>query len=212
MIEFFEKYSTAMFALSGVVVGALIPAIFNLFSITKETKLRLIEKVLNKKLEAHEHLITVANQMRTMVALGGPDQDGELKRTPALMETQENFSNFLVDYTVMQTKCDRWFNSKLKREMSLFLDYLVNLRDACREADEINLKEAGSIIRNDFIEFSSRLEDVAHEYFNNDLLRLSYKTDRKWHKHPKEKTLAELNKTVFFQRKQEIINILQGKT
>ena len=139
--------------------------------------------------------------MRTMVALGGPDHKGELKRTPALMETQESFQNFLIDYTVMQTKCDRWLTSKVKREISLFLDYLVNLRDACRQYEELNMQEAGSIIRDDFVQFSSRIETVAHEYVNNDLMRLSHKTDRDWHKYPIDITNKKLNETIFFQNK-----------
>jgi len=187
MAEFFTKYDTALFALSGVLLGALITGAIDYFSKTKETKLRLAEKLLDKKLQAHEHLITVASQIRTMVLLGGADADGELKRTPYIMESQNNMENFMVEFTKMQTESDRWLSSKLKREMSLFLDYFVNLNELCRNAEDESLQEAGSIIRNDFIDFSARLEDVAHEYFNNDLMQLKFKTDRDWHKYPKEK-------------------------
>ncbi len=65
MAEFFNNNASAVFALLGVLVTGLVSSL----SITKEAKLRLVEKILDKKLKAHEHVITIANQMRTMVAL-----------------------------------------------------------------------------------------------------------------------------------------------
>ncbi len=146
-----------------------------------------------------------------MVLLGGADDEGELKRTPSIMESKENMDNFTLDFTVMQIKSDRWLSAKLKREMSLFLDYFVNLKELCRGAKDQNMQEAGVLIRNDFLDFSARLEELAHEYFNSDLMRLKYKTDQSWHKYPVETTHKKLDETILFQRKSKIYEILHNK-
>lgn len=212
MTEFLFENASAVFALIGVLSGAVTTGLINYLLTKKETKLRIIEKLLDKKLEANENLIDIANLIRTMVLLGGVDHNKTLKRSPLIMQSRKNMDDFLLKFTSVQNKADRWLSAPVKREVSLFLDYFINLNELSRDSSEAALREAGVLIRDDFIDFAQRLENSAHDFFNNDLLKLKYKMDRDWHKYQKEKTLDELGETEFFKHKQKIIEVLSGNT
>lgn len=212
MAEFLISNASAVFALIGALSGAIVTGVINFSLKKRETKLRITEKLLDKKLEAHETLIEITNVIRSMVLLSGKDHDNELKRSPLIMQSRKNMDDFLTELMKAQTKTDRWLSAAAKRETSLFLDYFVNLNECSRKSSDTALQEAGVLVRNDFIDFALRLENCAHNFFNKDLMKLKFRTDRAWHKYPKEKTLKELGKTEFFKQKQKIIEVLGGNT
>jgi hypothetical protein len=212
VIDFLMQNSSAIFALIGALSGALVTGFINFMVKKREVKLRIAEKLLDKKLEAHEALIELTSWIRSMVLLGGKDQNQELNRSPFIMQSQENMSDFLLQLNKVQSKIDRWLSAASKREVSLFLDYFVNLNEYAQNASGESLQRAGALIRNDFIIFALRLENCAHDFFNKELMKLRFRTDRNWHKYPKEKTYEELNKTVLFENKQKVLEILHGIT
>lgn len=211
MEEFLVKNASAVFALSGAIVGALITGLINYATKTKESKLRVTEKLIDKKLEAHESLLSIVSWIRTMALLGGEDNEGQLKRCPVIMESQKNKDDFLTALVSVQNRYDRWFSALVKKEVSFFLDYFVNLNEHSRGASDISLQEAGVIIRNDFIDMANELDNCAHQFFNKDLLKLNYKTDRNWHKYTQRETLSRLEKTAFYKNKKQIIQVLSGR-
>ena len=211
MEEFLVKNASAVFALSGAIVGALITGLINYATKTKESKLRVTEKLLDKKLEAHESLLSIVSCIRTMVLLGGENCQGELKRCPVIMESQKSKDEFLEAFVSVQNRCDRWFSASVKREISFFLDYFVNLNEHARGASDNSLQEAGVIIRNDFIDIANALENCAHQFFDKDLIKLNYKTDREWHKFTQEETLAKLDETEFYKRKTQVLQVLSER-
>lgn len=210
--EFLINNASAVFAIIGALTGAIVTGFINFLLKERETKLRITEKLLDKKLEAHEALIEITNVIRTMVLLGGADHENKLKRSPLIMQSQKNMDDFLTELTKVQTKTDRWLSTATKREVSLFLDYFVNLNEYARNSSDEALQEAGVLVRNDFIGFALRLEDCAHDFFNNDLMKLKYRTDRDCPKYQNERTHDELNKTELFKQKQKVIEVLGGNT
>lgn len=211
MEEFITQNSNAIFALIGTLLGTCVTGAINYFTKTKETKLRLAEKLLNKKIEAHESLIRLIGLIRSMVLKGGQTVDGDLIRFPKIMESRESMEIFLDQFNLVQSNCDRWFSANLKREMSFFLDYFVNLNEYSRLAEDEAIQDAGILIRTDFILIANSLEDIAHDFFNKDMIRLKYKTDRKWHKYPIKKTMKRLGQTEFYKNKDKIREILYKK-
>ncbi|BCD98108.1 hypothetical protein [Marinagarivorans cellulosilyticus] len=211
MEEFLTSNASAIFAIFGAILGSLVTGFLSYLSKTKEAKLRITEKVLDRKLDAHESLINLVGLIRSMVLLGGEDDKNELKRCPLIMNSKENMNDFLDQFMSVQNNHDRWLSSEIKREISFFLDYFINLNECSRDATDEGLQAAGVLIRKDFIDISLRIENSAHVFFNKDLLKLKYKTDRDWHKHSKEKTLEGLNKTEFFKNKQKIMSMLNGR-
>ena len=209
MIEFFTENASAIFAIIGALAGSLLTGVISYFSMTKEAKLRVVEKIIDKKLDAHEQLINVIGQIRTMVLLGGSDGERELRRCPAIMMGQAEMSTFLETFSEMRNKSERWLSFEVKREISLFLDYLVNIKDMSKDSTDEAMQETGAILRYDFIELSLKLENAAHDFFNHDLVKLNHKTDRKWHKYPVEETMKKLEDTELFKKRETIHHILQ---
>ncbi|SFI66416.1 hypothetical protein SAMN05216206_2690 [Pseudomonas guineae] len=203
-IEFLQKNASAIFALLGVISGSLLTGVFSYISKARETKLRITEKVVDRKLQAHDNLIDFLGQIRTMLLLGGWDGEKELKRTPLPMNGQQELSDFLVNFSSMRNSSERWFSFGLKREISLFLDYVVSLNELVRTASDEKLQEIGALIRYDFIEFAVKIEDSAHDFINKDLLKLDHKTDRKWHKYKPEETIKKLGDTRLFKFRETI--------
>jgi hypothetical protein len=144
-----------------------------------------------------------------MVFLRGEDQKKELKRCPLIMQSRRNMDDFLSELMRLQTKTDSWLSATVKREVTLFLDYFVNLYEQSHASSDEALKEAGVLIRTDFIDFAARLEGCAHDFFNKDLMKLKLRGDRGRHKYPRERTLEELGKTEFFKQKQKVMDILR---
>lgn len=208
LIVFLQKNASAIFALLGVISGSLLAGIFGYLSKSRETKLRITEKVVDRKLQAHDNLIDFLGQIRTMVLLGGWDGENELKRTPLIMIGQQELSDFLVNFSNMRNSSERWFSFGLKREISLFLDYVVSLNELVRTASDEMLQEIGGLIRYDFIEFALKIESSAHDFINKDLLSLDHKTDMKWHKYKPDETIKRLGDTRLFKLRDTIKNML----
>lgn len=212
LVEFLEKNASAIFALLGAISGSLLTGLFGYIAKSKETKLRVTEKIIDKKIQAHDNLIDLISLIRTMVLLGGWDDLKELKRTPQAMLGQQEFSDFLVRYTNMRNSSERWFSFTLKREISLFLDYIVTLKELARTASDEQLQEIGSLIRYDFIEFAVKIENAAHVFINRDLLTLNHKTDRRWHKYKLDDTIKKLNDTRLFKLRETIESMILKET
>ena len=92
MDEFLIKNASAIFALIGAILGTTITGTITYATKTKEAKLRITEKLLDKKLAAHESLINLVGIIRTSVILGGEDENGELNRCPLIMQNRKNKS------------------------------------------------------------------------------------------------------------------------
>ncbi|WP_169729903.1 hypothetical protein [Hydrogenovibrio kuenenii] len=204
------KNSSAIFALSGAILGSLLTGLIGYVSITKQTKLRLVEKVLDRKTEAHEELINFIGVMRTTVQLGGVTDGGELKRCPLALFSRKNFGDFLSEFSRVQNLFDRWLSSDIKREISLFMDYLVHLNEYSGNASDDALQVVGVIIKNDFFTFADELDRYAHVFFNKDMLSLKYKTDSEWSKHSVDVTYQKLAETLLFKNKKKILDIFNA--
>jgi hypothetical protein len=207
-MEFQVVNASAVYALGGVLSGLIIAGFINCLLKAGDRKARIGEKLFDKKLEAYESLVNIANVVRSMVLLGGENQKKELKRSPLIMQSRRNMDDFLSELMKLQVKADIWLSAAVKREVALFLDYFVSLYEQSHDSSDEALKEVGVLIRSDFIEFAGRLEVCAHDFFNRDLMRTKFERNRGRQKYPRERNLDELGKTELFKQKQKIINIL----
>jgi diaminopropionate ammonia-lyase len=98
-----------------------------------------------------------------MVLLGGFDGERELRRCPAIMMGQAEMSMFLGTFSEMRNKSERWLSFEVKREISLFLDYFVNIKEISKGSTDKAMQEAGSLLRCDFIDFALKLENYGAE-------------------------------------------------
>jgi hypothetical protein len=71
--------------------------------------------------------------------------------------------------------------------------------------------EAGQYIRQDFIDFSDRLEKLAFDFFAHDLTKYRLNDLRKWPKYPENETRRRLNATALFTKKDDLNALISGK-
>lgn len=135
----------------------------------------------------------------------------ELPRYPAFLASRESFDNFWSELGKVQSQSDRWLSAELRRELCFCIDYLVTLHKLTEQVNDIGLPRLGVVIRNDIIGISSRIEDAAHDFINNDVIKLNFKTDRRWHKFKPEQTEKMFSDTILMKRQPELQDIVDGK-
>ena len=203
--------ASAIFAILGTLAGAALTFFGTWILQNQEVKNRLLEKVLDRRIQAHENIIELSKLLRGMMSLGYEEKDGQLARTPAIMASKELFDEFLLKFYQKSTESSTWLSTKVTREFNIVQDYLVNLYEFVRNIDSVNFPEIGRLIRQDFIDFSTNLEKLSFEFFTTDLTKLKLNDLSKWHKYPLEVTKTRLAETLFFRRKEEIVKILGAK-
>ncbi len=204
MEEFLDKYSTALFTLAGALLGALASFLTASVMAQKEIRLRLREKLLDRRIEAHERIIELSHSMRAMRALGGLDNEGELARAPAVLISKEVFDEWFMYFYKIMTTTSNWLGTSLTHELNLLQDYLVNLNEFLRQVPVENYPRVGQIIRQDFISFSASIEKLAFEFFTNDLEKLRISPLPKWHKYPVKETEKRIQDTDLFKHRDEL--------
>lgn len=209
--EFLSKYSTALFTLAGALLGALASFLTASVMAQKEIRLRLREKLLDRRIEAHEHVIDLSHSMRAVRPLGGLDAEGELARTPAVLISKEVFDDWFNHFYQTMTTTSTWLGMSLIHELNLLQDYVVNLNEFLRQVPTENYQRVGQIIRLDFIHFSESIEKLAFEFFTNDLEKLRISRLPKWHKYPLEETEKRIRNTDLFKHRNELQALVRAK-
>lgn len=198
----------ATFGFAGTVTGAVIGALVTLLATwgqsKRELRSRLWEKVLDRRIEAHERVIMFAKTMRTMVTLGYEEAPGELARAPAALMSYDGFNEWYLQFYEASNLGSTWLSTELTRELNLLQDYLVNLDLFLRRIKPDASPHVGVILRQDFIDFSTSIEKLAFQFFSQDLAKLRLNDLRKWHKYPRKETERRLDRTVLLSRKDEL--------
>src|SRR5688572_9595470 len=129
----------------------------------RELKLRLAEKLLDRRMTAYDSILSMCKEMRGMVSLDEMEAPGELARSPIVLFSEEHFAEWQARLAVTGANASHWLHSTLVREMSLLQDYVVNLHLRLHGASAEAYPLVGSLIRQDFIDLSNRLERLAME-------------------------------------------------
>jgi len=204
LIDFINQNSNAVFALIGAFGGGLI-SFFSSWMIKKRRfTLRLWDKLLSKRIKAHEDVIAMALEMRIMVALGGFDENNEVVRAPKLLQSKEEFENWFIKFTELTLNGRTWLTTETKKEVNFVQDYLVTLHQYILQAPSEKYLSIGQIIRQDFIELSGELEKKAFNFFSKEIHQLELNNLDEHHKYKLKYTKQRLNKTKLITKWQSI--------
>jgi hypothetical protein len=202
---------SAIFALLGTIAGATLTFVGTWILKNREAKTRLLEKVLDRRIQAHENVIELSKMFRVMTSLGYTENDGELARTPVVMASRDSFNEFFSKFSHTGNESTTWLTTEVTREYNFVQDYLINLYEFLRDTDSNLFPEIGRLIRQDFINFSTNLEKLSFKFFTRDLTKWKLNDLTKWHKYPVETTVKRLNETVFFKKKDEIFKVINNR-
>lgn len=194
--EFLLKNSSAVFALIGALGAGILSFVSALVVKRREFNFSLMGKMLDRRISAHERVITLATEMRVMSLLGGVTPDQEPIRTPQIMLSLDEFTDWLHRFTTMCLEGTSWLSTDAKREFNLVQDYLVTLHSHLEGVPSESYPALGALIRQDFIDLSSSLEKAAFSFFQKEIRTLSPGNLDEWHKYQKEETIRRLEATV----------------
>jgi len=211
MEQIIKDNASAIFALLGTLAGATLTFVGTWILQSQEARNRLLEKVLDKRIQAHEKAIELSKFLRQMTSLGYAEKDGELARTPAIMMSPKSFDDFMLKFSQTGVDSSTWLSTEVTRELYFVQDYFINLYEFLRDVQPDKFPEIGRIIRQDFINFSSSLEKLAFDFFTKDLTKMKLNDLRQWHKYPIKTTQKRLNETAFLKNRHEILESINAR-
>jgi len=206
--EFINSNASAVFGLLGALGGALVSFIASWLLKKREYSLRLWDKLLERRIKAHENVITAALEMRVMVTLGATEENGEVARAPQLLRSKEDFEQWLIRFTQLTTEGSTWLTTDAKRELNFAQDYLVTLYQNLTGVPSEKYLQIGQVIRQDFIDLSSSLEKKSFGFFEKDVRRLKLSNLKKWHKYKRSETEKRLKKTALLSQWEKIRRVV----
>ena len=152
MEKFFLDNSSAIFSLLGISIGAILTFCFSWLIKKREYELRLWDKLIERRVNAHEKVIGIALELRVFVLFDGIDSKGEAKRYPKILHSEDTFNEWLCKFADVGNNSSTWLSVHAKREINYAQDYLLTLNNNIKNIPPEKLHEFGNLIRNDFIE------------------------------------------------------------
>jgi len=206
--EFIDSNASAVFGLLGALGGGLVSFLASWLLKKREYNLRLWDKLLERRIRAHENVIAVALEMRVMVALGATEENGEVARAPQVLRSKEDFDQWFIRFTQLTLEGSTWLTTEAKRELNFVQDYLVTLYQNLTEVPSEKYLQIGQVIRQDFLDLSSDLEKKCFAFFGKEVRRLKLSNLKKWHKYKRPETEKRLKKTALLSQWEKIQRIV----
>ena len=205
--EFINNNTSAIFGLLGALGGGLVSFLASWLLKKREYNLRLWDKLLERRIKAHENVIAAALEMRVMVALGATEEDGEVARAPQVLLSKEVFEEWFIQFTQLTVGGSTWLTTEAKRELNFVQDYFVTLHQNLTDVPSEKYLPIGQVIRQDFLALSSDLETKSFEFFGKEVRRLKLSNLKKWHKYKRAETEKRLKRTELLSRWEKIKRI-----
>jgi hypothetical protein len=208
--QFISDNASAIFGLLGALAGGTVSFLASWLLRKREYDLRLWDRLLERRITAHESLIAMALEMRVMAALGAVEKDGDVARAPHVLRSRDDFEQWFGRFTQITMQGTTWLTTDAKRELNFVQDYLVTLYQSLIGVPSEKYLLIGQVIRQDFIDLSSGLEKKAYSFFGREVRRLKLSNLTDWHKYEPSVTEARLKKTVLLSQWQRINSIISG--
>lgn len=190
--------------LIGVVIGLIFTFFTNSYLKAKEVRLRIVEKIFDKRLKAHEDLLSMAKELRTTVSTHSSKDGENIDSYPALLHNIEYFNHFKGNFSVTVNANSHWISIELFRLLNYIQDYLENVSQTVLKISETNFLQFGVIVKTDFIDLAAELEHETLKFFEKDIYNVNLKTTKGHHKWPKEYTIERINSTALMKNSETI--------
>ncbi|MFA5297604.1 MAG: hypothetical protein WC389_05285 [Lutibacter sp.] len=205
MIELLKEMNliAPIIGIIGLIIGSILTFIFSSNLKSKETKLKISEKLIDKRIDAHEQVLKLAKLMRSSHTENQFNSAKELITYPLIFLTEDNYRDWRQNYFLITNEYSHWLSISVLNELYYIQDYIVNLDKTLENVPEDNYKAIGIILKMDFIQMSTNLEKQVVEYFERGWSNLSIKKKGNY-KLPKNESLKRLEKSNFTKRYLEI--------
>lgn len=197
-IEFMENIDlniliTPILSFVGVIIAAFLAFFSSSFLKKKETLLKISEKILDKKLEAHENVLQLAKYLRSTISDNKFTLERELITYPIILANKENYLDWKKDLFIKSNSNSHWLSNDVIKEIYFIQDYFVNLDKTLENIPDENIEKIGIILKNDFVNLSNNLEKSILKYFEKGWKDLKTVSINEKYKLPKNVSLERLN-------------------
>jgi hypothetical protein len=183
---------TPVLSFVGVIIAAFLAFFSSSFLKKKETLLKISEKILDKKLEAHENVLQLAKYLRSTISDNKFSVERELITFPIILANKENYLEWKKDLFIKSNSNSHWLSNDVIKEIYFIQDYFVNLDKTLENIPDENIEKIGIILKNDFINLSNNLEKTIIKYFEKGWKDLKTISNNEKYKLPKNISLERL--------------------
>lgn len=194
-------------ALLGVIIGVVITSTVNWKIKSKEARLRILEKVFDERLKAHQNLLQSLKFMRTTISSEKLDEKNFIITYSALLTNKDTFEDFIYRFYQSFGMDSHWFDRDLYKEMVYAQSYFQNVQLLLSEIDEKNFIELAIILKNDFKKISQTLEEETLKFLHLDINKMISKPDNLPKEYSNFETLDKFHETDLFVQSDKIDNL-----
>ena len=200
ILQFLNTNASAVFGLLGALGGGVLSFVASLLLKRREFRLQIRSKIVDRQIAAHERILKLAQDLRTMGSIGTLGIDGEVSRGPIILLSKDAFESWFTLFTEQQLAGSTWLTTRTKREVSFVQDYLGTLHMHLVDVPSEKYFDLGQLIRQDFIDLSSSLEKAAFSFFETGIHRARLDSLSAWHKYKRSVTERRLTNTALIQK------------
>ena len=174
---------------------------------SKEARLRVLEKISDKRLSAHEEVLEIARLLRTTVSTKVVDNDSNLITYPVVLSSIEAFNNFQGRFYELVNFNTHWLDINLFRELNYVQDHIGSVDVSLKDKNDNIYPKIAALLKSDFIKIASSLESETIKFFNKDILEMKINTQQQHHKYERNETMKRLKETSLLKNWEEISRI-----
>jgi len=208
-MSFLSDNASAIFGVAGVLLGGVLTYAAGWRLRKRDYDLRMWDRLMERRIAAHEGVLSAALELRVMNVIGGRDEQGELRRAPLVLASREDFEDWFARVALVANAGSPWLSTEATREVNFMQDYVLTLHENARSVPSELFPELGVIVRQDFIDLSDSLERAAHSFFRRDIRSLTLRDADEWHKYPREETERRLNATRLMTEWSRVANLCE---
>jgi hypothetical protein len=167
---------SAVFTLLGVVVGSLLSFLSTSALRMREARLRVTEKIIDERIQAHEEIARWATSLSKGYGVGYyKNAERTSVFAPTFMLSSDKFGEWTQEFRETWDRCGFWISAGLHRELDLFLAYVVELSNILADGYPENSWVVGVMIYEDFPAFRVEIRNQCYRYVTSDafMLRVS---------------------------------------
>ncbi|GHC65527.1 hypothetical protein [Ulvibacter litoralis] len=193
--EFINSLIIAGIGLTGVILGVIISNIITWKLKSKESRLRIKEKIFDRRLKAHEDFLQITKLLRTTVSTNETDDETYFITYPGMLSSKAMFEDFLYKFHNAANYNSHWFEEKLRKEIFFTQDYLQNVQIHLKDIPDENCIEYAKILKTDFKELADLLEEKTIDFLLIDIHKINVNPKNREFQYSMDEIKKKLNET-----------------
>lgn len=199
--------STFLSTILGILIGYILSFLTTWLLKTRETSLRIQEKIIEKKLIAYERVFDISNELIN-IKWNVQADDSENETHPAIMNSVDNYKKWqTLFYKAFDSSI--WWEEDMKIEFYFIQKYFNVITKLVINGNNEQLIKLGIIVSKDFEEISIGLEKLTKEYLEKRIFKLKF--------NPTIKQIGDVgliiqqkfNQTILHNKEEEIKHIFE---